>query len=175
MKWFKKGPSRILISFSVFMMLNSLYYWAMRNTAGVLRNIDKAVCIGTDIFCGLIFIWAVVTWIRKGRLWSLLSFRGTWDFVKRMHNPISSLMPCRRCAIGIHWNICANPVGAYTGILLSWDNNVFNENTLSAMIAGFIYLTVVELIQCKDAPFAITMIEDTLKSRLFSQSICRNK
>ena len=48
-----------LLSLALLWLMLDVYYWAMRSTAGVLRNVDKLICIATGVLCVGIIIFVI--------------------------------------------------------------------------------------------------------------------
>lgn len=62
----KRGYS--LVSFAVLGLMYNIYYFAMRNTAGVLNNLDKIVCLFTSTIFIIIIIYNIIKRVKtKGR------------------------------------------------------------------------------------------------------------
>lgn len=61
----KKGIPYGLLAFATLWLLYDVYYWSMRSSAGVLRNIDVIICITSGLICVFVIFFIIFKKIRK--------------------------------------------------------------------------------------------------------------
>ncbi|OLS02925.1 hypothetical protein [Tissierella creatinophila] len=61
----RSGKFRIwLLNFSILGLMYTLYYFAMRNTAGVLNTFDKLICLLIGTIFIIIIIYNIIIFIK---------------------------------------------------------------------------------------------------------------
>ena len=56
----KKGIPYGLLAFAIFWLMYNTYYWLMRRSAGVLRNIDTTICMTGGFVCIVLIIIVII-------------------------------------------------------------------------------------------------------------------
>lgn len=63
----KKGIPYGLLTFATLWLLYDVYYWSMRSSAGMLRNIDVIICITSGLICIFVILLIIIKNIKKRR------------------------------------------------------------------------------------------------------------
>lgn len=53
------------LSFAILGLIYDVYYWSMRNSIGVLRNIDKVICLTSGFLCIIIILLSIIKLIKN--------------------------------------------------------------------------------------------------------------
>lgn len=61
----KRGIPYGILTFAILWLIYDVYYWNMRNTAGVLRNIDIIICMASGLICIVVIVLIIIYIIQK--------------------------------------------------------------------------------------------------------------
>lgn len=55
------------LTFALSSLVYDVYYWSMRDSAGVLRNIDKVICLISGFLCIVIILFIIIRIFKNKR------------------------------------------------------------------------------------------------------------